>query len=125
MDTRTHDELSIMLDQEEFDDISMAESLISENQRDSEMTVQEVTNFAKPKPKTERKWCSSLLWRIFTYTRVPLLLFHFSEAIVYVRSHIIVPIMLAPFQIPLFIFRKMSLIVLKLWLFRHWKSKIL
>lgn len=41
MDTRTHDELSIMLDQEEFDDISMAESLISENQRDSEMTVQD------------------------------------------------------------------------------------
>lgn len=40
MDTRTHDELSIMLDQEEYDDISMAESLISENQRDSELTVQ-------------------------------------------------------------------------------------
>ncbi|CAL1689655.1 unnamed protein product [Lasius platythorax] len=41
MDTRTHDELSIMLDQEEYDDISVAESLISENQRDSEQTVQE------------------------------------------------------------------------------------
>ncbi|KYM95638.1 Cerebellar degeneration-related protein 2-like protein [Cyphomyrmex costatus] len=41
MDTRTHDELSIMLDQEEYDDISMAESLISENQRDSELTVQD------------------------------------------------------------------------------------
>lgn len=40
MDTRTHDELSIMLDQEEYDDISMAESLISENQRDSELPVQ-------------------------------------------------------------------------------------
>lgn len=40
MDTRTHDELTIMLDQEEYDDISMAESLISENQRDSELTVQ-------------------------------------------------------------------------------------
>lgn len=40
MDTRTHDELSIMLDQEEYDDISMAESLVSENQRDSELTVQ-------------------------------------------------------------------------------------
>ena len=40
MDTTTHDELSIMLDQEEYDDISMAESLISENQRDSELTVQ-------------------------------------------------------------------------------------
>lgn len=40
MDTRTHDELSIMLDQEEYDDISMAESLINENQRDSELTVQ-------------------------------------------------------------------------------------
>lgn len=40
MDTRTHDELSIMLDQEEYDDISMAESLISENQRDSELTTQ-------------------------------------------------------------------------------------
>ncbi|XP_050451441.1 BICD family-like cargo adapter 1 isoform X1 [Cataglyphis hispanica] len=41
MDTRTHDELSIMLDQEEYDDISVAESLISETQRDSEQTVQE------------------------------------------------------------------------------------
>ncbi|KYN41360.1 Cerebellar degeneration-like protein 2 [Trachymyrmex septentrionalis] len=41
MDTTTHDELSIMLDQEEYDDISMAESLISENQRDSELTVQD------------------------------------------------------------------------------------
>lgn len=40
MDTRTHDELSIMLDQEEYDDISMAESLISENQRDSELITQ-------------------------------------------------------------------------------------
>lgn len=40
MDTRTHDELSIMLDQEEYDDISVAESLISESQRDSEQTVQ-------------------------------------------------------------------------------------
>lgn len=125
MDTRTHDELSIMLDQEEYDDISMAESLVSENQRDSELTVQEVTNFAKSKPKTEHKWYSSLLWRIFTYTKVPLLLFHFSEAIVYVRAHVIVPILLAPFQIPLFILRKMSLIVFKLWLFRHQKSKIL
>ncbi|KAG5346168.1 CDR2L protein, partial [Acromyrmex charruanus] len=41
MDTRTHDELSIMLDQEEYDDISMAESLVSENQRDSELIVQD------------------------------------------------------------------------------------
>ncbi|XP_032667799.1 cerebellar degeneration-related protein 2 isoform X2 [Odontomachus brunneus] len=41
MDTRTHDELSIMLDQEEYDDISMAESLISENQRDLEPIVQD------------------------------------------------------------------------------------
>jgi len=40
MDTRTHDELSIMLDQEEYDDISVAESLISETQRDTEQTVQ-------------------------------------------------------------------------------------
>lgn len=40
MDTRTHDELSIMLDQEEYDDISMAESLIGENQRDLEPIVQ-------------------------------------------------------------------------------------
>ncbi|XP_014485809.1 PREDICTED: uncharacterized protein LOC106750183 isoform X2 [Dinoponera quadriceps] len=40
MDTRTHDELSIMLDQEEYDDISMAESLIGENnQRDSEPII--------------------------------------------------------------------------------------
>lgn len=37
---RTHDELSIMLDQEEYDDISVAESLISETQRDTEQTVQ-------------------------------------------------------------------------------------
>ncbi|XP_036149322.1 cerebellar degeneration-related protein 2 [Monomorium pharaonis] len=41
MDTRTHDEISIMLDQEEYDDISVAESLISENQRDSELVVQD------------------------------------------------------------------------------------
>lgn len=41
MDTRTHDELSIMLDQEEYDDISVAESLISETQRDTEQTVQD------------------------------------------------------------------------------------
>lgn len=40
MDTRAHDELSIMLDQEEYDDISMAESLIGENQRESEPIVQ-------------------------------------------------------------------------------------
>lgn len=45
MDTRTHDELSIMLDQEEYDDISMAESLISENQRDSELTELQVFPF--------------------------------------------------------------------------------
>ncbi|XP_011164555.2 cerebellar degeneration-related protein 2-like isoform X2 [Solenopsis invicta] len=44
MDTRTHDELTIMLDQEEYDDISMAESLISENQRDSELTVQDTSS---------------------------------------------------------------------------------
>ncbi|XP_011331499.1 cerebellar degeneration-related protein 2 isoform X2 [Ooceraea biroi] len=39
--TEAHDELSIMLDQEEYDDISMAESLISENQRDSEQAMQD------------------------------------------------------------------------------------
>lgn len=39
MDTRTHDELSIMLE-EEYDDISVAESLASETQRDPEQTVQ-------------------------------------------------------------------------------------
>ncbi|XP_072747328.1 uncharacterized protein Centrocortin isoform X1 [Anoplolepis gracilipes] len=44
MDTRAHDELSIMLDQEEYDDISVAESLISETQRDSEQTVQDTGN---------------------------------------------------------------------------------
>ncbi|XP_070161934.1 cerebellar degeneration-related protein 2 isoform X1 [Polyergus mexicanus] len=44
MDTRTHDELSIMLDQEEYDDISVAESLISESQRDSEQTVQDTAS---------------------------------------------------------------------------------
>ncbi|XP_020289686.1 cerebellar degeneration-related protein 2 isoform X2 [Pseudomyrmex gracilis] len=42
MNTRTHDELSIMLDQEEYDDISMAESLVNENPRDSDSTVQDV-----------------------------------------------------------------------------------
>jgi len=36
VDMGMHDELSIMLNQEEYDDISIAESLISENQRDSE-----------------------------------------------------------------------------------------
>ncbi|KAL0125687.1 hypothetical protein PUN28_004632 [Cardiocondyla obscurior] len=44
MDTTTHDELSIMLDQEEYDDISMAESLISENQRDSELNTQDTSS---------------------------------------------------------------------------------
>ncbi|XP_011155146.2 BICD family-like cargo adapter 1 isoform X2 [Harpegnathos saltator] len=47
MDTRTHDELSIMLDQEEYDDISVAESLIGENQRDSELMVQDNTAGSK------------------------------------------------------------------------------
>lgn len=40
MDTRTHDDFSIMLDHEEYDDISMAESLASESQRDAEPTTQ-------------------------------------------------------------------------------------
>lgn len=40
MDTRAHDELSIMLDQEEYDDISVAESLIGESQREPEPVTQ-------------------------------------------------------------------------------------
>nr|XP_012224157.1 PREDICTED: cerebellar degeneration-related protein 2-like isoform X2 [Linepithema humile] len=41
IDTRTHDEFSIMLDHEEYDDISMAESLASESQRDVEPAIQD------------------------------------------------------------------------------------
>lgn len=40
MDTRTHDELSVMLNQEEYDDISVAESLVNDNQRDTESLTQ-------------------------------------------------------------------------------------
>ncbi|XP_071856855.1 cerebellar degeneration-related protein 2-like isoform X2 [Bombus fervidus] len=43
MESKTHDELSIMLNQEEYDDISMAESLINDTQRDT-VSVTEDTN---------------------------------------------------------------------------------
>ncbi|XP_060811549.1 cerebellar degeneration-related protein 2 isoform X2 [Bombus pascuorum] len=43
MESKTHDELSIMLNQEEYDDIGMAESLISDTQRDT-VSVTEDTN---------------------------------------------------------------------------------
>ncbi|XP_017795241.1 PREDICTED: cerebellar degeneration-related protein 2 isoform X2 [Habropoda laboriosa] len=44
METKTHDDLSVMLNQEEYDDISMAESLINDSQRDTESLNQETTN---------------------------------------------------------------------------------
>ncbi|KOX71438.1 Cerebellar degeneration-related protein 2-like [Melipona quadrifasciata] len=40
MESKTHDELSVMLNQEEYDDISMAESLINDNQHDTESVTQ-------------------------------------------------------------------------------------
>lgn len=40
MESKTHDELSIMLNQEEYDDISMAESLINDTQRDTVSVTQ-------------------------------------------------------------------------------------
>lgn len=43
MDTKTHDELSILLDQEEYDDISVAESLNIDNQSlTTELTLTQV-----------------------------------------------------------------------------------
>ncbi|XP_015110251.1 cerebellar degeneration-related protein 2 isoform X2 [Diachasma alloeum] len=42
-DTRTHDELSIMLDQEEDDDLSIAESSLNDSHRESDVVVQEPT----------------------------------------------------------------------------------
>ncbi|CAD1473839.1 unnamed protein product, partial [Heterotrigona itama] len=41
MESKTHDELSVMLNQEEYDDISMAESLINDSQRDTESVTQD------------------------------------------------------------------------------------
>ncbi|XP_006614871.1 cerebellar degeneration-related protein 2-like isoform X2 [Apis dorsata] len=41
LDSKTHDELSVMLNQEEYDDISMAESLMNDSQRDAESLTQE------------------------------------------------------------------------------------
>ncbi|XP_026295589.1 cerebellar degeneration-related protein 2-like isoform X3 [Apis mellifera] len=41
LDSKTHDELSVMLNQEEYDDISMAESLMNDSQRDTESLTQE------------------------------------------------------------------------------------
>ncbi|KZC09144.1 PREDICTED: cerebellar degeneration-related protein 2-like [Dufourea novaeangliae] len=41
IETKTHDEISVMLDQEEYDDISMAESLINDSQRDTESLTQD------------------------------------------------------------------------------------
>ena len=40
MESKTHDELSVMLNQEEYDDISMAESLINDSQQDTESVTQ-------------------------------------------------------------------------------------
>ncbi|XP_011311939.1 uncharacterized protein centrocortin isoform X2 [Fopius arisanus] len=42
-DTRAHDELSIMLDQEEDDDFSIAESSLNDSHRESDVVVQEST----------------------------------------------------------------------------------
>ncbi|KAK0174444.1 hypothetical protein PV327_010213 [Microctonus hyperodae] len=46
-DTRTHDELSIMLDAEEDDDMSLVESFLNDNQRESESIVQDTGNEPK------------------------------------------------------------------------------
>ncbi|CAK9805784.1 Cerebellar degeneration-related protein 2-like [Anthophora plagiata] len=44
METKTHDDLSVMLNQEEYDDISIAESLMNDSQRDTESLSQETTS---------------------------------------------------------------------------------
>ncbi|XP_076656328.1 cerebellar degeneration-related protein 2-like isoform X2 [Halictus rubicundus] len=44
METKTHDEISVMLDQEECDVMSMAESLISDSQRDIESLTQDLNH---------------------------------------------------------------------------------
>ncbi|KAK0094803.1 hypothetical protein PV326_009961 [Microctonus aethiopoides] len=46
-DTRTHDELSIMLDAEEDDDMSLVESFLNDSQRESESIVQDTGNEPK------------------------------------------------------------------------------
>lgn len=45
LDSKTHDELSVMLNQEEYDDISMAESLINDSQRDTESLTQVIVSY--------------------------------------------------------------------------------
>lgn len=45
LDSKTHDELSVMLNQEEYDDISMAESLINDSQRDTESLTQVILSY--------------------------------------------------------------------------------
>ncbi|KAK9303755.1 hypothetical protein QLX08_004635 [Tetragonisca angustula] len=44
MESKTHDELSVMLNQEEYDDISMAESLINDSQQDTESVTQDTND---------------------------------------------------------------------------------
>ncbi|XP_033332739.1 cerebellar degeneration-related protein 2-like isoform X2 [Megalopta genalis] len=44
METKTHDEISVMLDQEELDVINMAESIISDSQRDTESLTQDLNH---------------------------------------------------------------------------------
>ncbi|XP_043274059.1 cerebellar degeneration-related protein 2 isoform X2 [Venturia canescens] len=44
VDLSTHDELSVMLDQEEDDDISMADSFVTDTQRDCESITQETSS---------------------------------------------------------------------------------
>ncbi|XP_017762362.1 PREDICTED: cerebellar degeneration-related protein 2-like isoform X2 [Eufriesea mexicana] len=41
MESKTHDELAVMLNQEEYDDINMAETLVTDNQCNTESIVQE------------------------------------------------------------------------------------
>nr|XP_012144323.1 PREDICTED: cerebellar degeneration-related protein 2 isoform X1 [Megachile rotundata] len=48
MDSKAHDELSIMLNQEEYDDISIAESLINESQREPEPIIQDLNEKEVP-----------------------------------------------------------------------------
>lgn len=44
METKTHDEISVMLDHEDCDVMSMAESLISDSQRDTESLTQDLNH---------------------------------------------------------------------------------
>lgn len=83
-DTRTHDELSIMLDAEEDDDLSIAESYLNDSRCDSDTLVQVSAGFifiiyidTYPflKEKKINKYCYlwALIWCMKSFINVQLL----------------------------------------------------